>query len=172
MKLKFNNIRDLADARYAAAMMAEWMGFETGGENDLSAAEIQEILGWCSGPTVVLEVKSGANLDKIQSLLELLPFTAIEAAGDNIENLKSRFGTSIQQWIAVDSASPDADFFHTPRLTSDNNSICRVNPGETTPESLISAQPFAISLDCFESVSTGIKDFEVWNHFFEELGLD
>ena len=42
MLLKFNNVRDLADARYAAAMMAEWIGFTVGREDSLNPKEINE----------------------------------------------------------------------------------------------------------------------------------
>lgn len=171
MKIKFNNIRDLADARYAAAMMAEWIGFETGGEKDLSAAEIQEILGWCSGPTVVLEVKPGASHEKIAGLIELLPFAAIEAPASELELLKNRFGQHIKEWIAVGDGLNTKDLLHSNRLQSAERVICRIEPESTQVAEVEANQPFAISLDCFESVSTGIKDFDVWNQFFENLGL-
>ena len=171
MKIKFNNIRDLADARYAAAMMAEWIGFEIGGENDLSASEIQEILGWCSGPVVVLEVKTGASDDKIQALIELLPFTVIEASGDMINYLKNRLGNSIEQWINNSSTEANADFWHTQKIVSTSNTICRVNPEKNSAQEINSIEPFAISLDCFDAQSKGMKDYEVWNCFFEDLGL-
>ena len=53
MKIKFNHIQDLSDARYAAAAMAEWIGFTVG---DLPLSQVQEIIGWCAGPKLTLEL--------------------------------------------------------------------------------------------------------------------
>ena len=51
MLIKFNNIKDLSDARYAAAAMAEWIGFSVG---ELPIQQVQEIIGWCAGPKITL----------------------------------------------------------------------------------------------------------------------
>ena len=75
MKIKFNTIQDLSDARYASAAMAEWMGFAVGG---LPIDKVQEIIGWCSGPKLTLELPSTNHLETAISWCTILPVEAIE----------------------------------------------------------------------------------------------
>jgi len=171
MLLKFNNIRDLADARYAAAMMAEWIGFQVGGDEDLSATAIQEIIGWCAGPSVILEVLPGTSSERITGLLDVLPIDGLEAGQGDFEKLRAVFSERNLKWILKSDDDAGVGYYHTNSLVSEKNAICHVYPGLTSVQDIKDTEPSAISLDCFPSQSAGIKDFTVWNDFFDELEL-
>ena len=77
-QIKFNNITDLADARFAASVMAELMGFSVGKAEDLSIPQIQEIINWCSGPKLTLELESTVTDSQVMTYCNALPVEAIE----------------------------------------------------------------------------------------------
>ena len=171
MKIKFNNIRDLSDARYAAAVMAECIGFAVGSDNDLPASTIQEIIGWCAGPDIILEIGPEATVQKIETLLNLIPVSGLEVEETAFSTLKAQFASQQLTWI-VKTSNPIADAIsHVPALVVAENTYCSVIPTTKTAEILMSNEPWGISIDCFESVSTGIKDFSEWNDFFEALEI-
>ena len=80
MKIKFNHIQDLSDARYAAAAMAEWIGFTVG---DLPLSQVQEIIGWCAGPKLTLELPNRDLKDMAISWCNILPVEAIECPAED-----------------------------------------------------------------------------------------
>ncbi|HEY1047282.1 MAG TPA: hypothetical protein VGF79_12630 [Bacteroidia bacterium] len=55
--LKFSSIQNLSDARYAAGMWADFIGFnfDPGTESYLDPNKAKEIIGWVSGPVFVGE---------------------------------------------------------------------------------------------------------------------
>ena len=170
MKLKFNNIRDLADARYASAAMADYIGFRIGGEDELSASAIQEIIGWCAGPAVILEISDQVDLAKINALLNTLPVNGIETSEQRFTELKAAIAAPDFIWI-VNADSAGEWFSHSKSLINRINHFSRVEPSADTAETIAKTEPWGISIDCFESVSTGIKDFSDWNDFFEALEI-
>lgn len=171
MLLKFNNIRDLSDARYAAAMMAEWIGFEVGGAQDLSPAEIQEIAAWCAGPKLVLEVQPGTDTALVSSLVDVLKADAIECEAADQPALGDALQGRIQEWIVRGNGGPATCWHHSAELLDGQKTICRIQTGAVTAADIEASGATAISLDCFPAASTGIKDFGDWNDLFEELGL-
>ena len=158
MKIKFNNIRDLADARYAAAVMADYIGFSIGDENELPTSTIQEIIGWCSGPEIILEVKNAAAIEKLKALLSILPVNGLEVSANDYPAIKEAF--SEQNLLLIIDAKMNGD-----------KEFIKVSPNVEAAEKIKETDPWGISLDCFESVSTGIKDFSDWNDFFETLEI-
>lgn len=171
MLLKFNNIQDLSDARYAAAALAEWIGFRVGGDSDLSAGAIQEIIGWCAGPRVVLEVLPGTPAERVAGLLDVLPVDGIECDPSGYDSLKAAFGDRIREWIVAGPGSEADVIGHTDGLTTADRTICRINPATTGAGEVESASPWAISLDCYPSESTGIKDYSAWSDLMEGLNI-
>jgi len=170
MKIKFNNIRDLADARYAAAVMADYIGFRIGGKDELPASVIQEIIGWCSGPAVILEVSDNVAIEKINALLNTLPINGIETSAARVEQLKSNFDAQGLVWVV--NTDPSGDFYtHSETLKNQNNHLSKIKPTAEITKSVKTTDPWGVSIDCFESVSTGIKDFSDWNDFFEDLEI-
>ncbi|MEY4002150.1 MAG: hypothetical protein RIT07_192 [Bacteroidota bacterium] len=158
MKIKFNNIRDLADARYAAAVMADYIGFSIGDENELPTSNIQEIIGWCSGPEIILEVKNAAAIEKLKALLSILPVNGLEVSANDYPAIKEAFSEQNLLWIIDAKMNGDKEFIN-------------VSPNVEAAEKIKETDPWGISMDCFESVSTGIKDFSDWNDFFETLEI-
>ena len=74
------------------------------------------------------------------------------------------------EWIVkLDHAG---DFYtHSETLKNQNKHFSLVNPLAETAAVVMKTEPWGISIDCFESVSTGIKDFSNWNDFFEALEI-
>ena len=169
MHRKFNNIRDLADARYAAAAMAEWVGFTVGKADSLPVGKIQEILGWCSGPKLVLEPDATISWDVLQSYLSVLPVDAVECTQEQYA-----------QW----SSHPEMQAI-SPIVLGDNSAVGyshSANPGGPQhirnvsnaldqAEQLLHEEPFAISVDCAEAESLMEKNYDTWNQFFEAIGV-
>jgi hypothetical protein len=170
MKLKFNNIRDLADARYAAAVMADFIGFSIGTEDELPASGIQEIIGWCAGPAVILEISDNVEIDKINALLNTLPVNGIEVSEKRFAALKDAIAATDLIWI-VNTENTGDWLSHGESLLNRNHYFSRVKPSAEMAESITKIEPWGISIDCFNSVSTGIKDFSDWNDFFEALEI-
>lgn len=171
MLIKFNNIRDLADARYAASVMAEWIGFRIGGSEELSAAAIQEIIGWCSGPKVILELEPEVNHDKVQVLLDILPVDGLEVSAEHAQSWMNHFSGSDLEWIVRGAATAENCWTHRTDNIHGSRVINCIKPEDSAFELIQSGHVEAISLDCFPSESTGIKDFSQWNDFFDRLDL-
>lgn len=72
IKIKINKVNNLTDARYFAAMGADYLGFccnlET--ERYCSPTRIKEITDWVEGPQFVLELDGWQSLEEIDTLLD------------------------------------------------------------------------------------------------------
>lgn len=170
MKLKFNNIRDLADARYASAVMADFIGFRIGNEDELQPSAIQEIIGWCAGPAIILEISDYVDSAKINALLSTLPVNGIETSEQRYEELKKAIATPDLTWI-VKTDNVGNWFAHSNSLKNQNSHFSRIEPSLEMAKDVAKTEPWGISIDCFNAVSTGIKDFSAWNDFFEALEI-
>lgn len=78
-ELKFSNISNLTAARFAAAAMADWIGFCF---DDLSpdyknALKAKEIVGWLTGPKYIGEFSHG-DFKTIQGVCGILPLDGIQ----------------------------------------------------------------------------------------------
>lgn len=171
MYLKFNNIRDLSDARYAAAAMAEWIGFGIGYEDSLNAAKIQEIIGWCAGPKIILELAENTDAKVLGSYLDVLPVDGLELYIADFYRLENELPFSGLQIILRQDAGPVPGG---ETVTHSNgkgpaNHIQRVQPEITDPGTLSLEYPWAISVDCFEAADPAMKNYDVWNDFFEAM---
>ena len=157
MKIKFNSIQDLGDARYAAAAMAEWMGFALEGEKSLPVQQVQEIIGWCSGPKIILEV-SEPNIDKINAWMNVIPVDGIECHEEHFQILKPHF-PEISDWITYTDNG---------LLFFQDESLIAIEPSEAAAHQLLNGSPvFGIHIDCEKETSLGKKDYGNWNDFFD-----
>ena len=72
IKIKINKVNNLTDARYFAAMGADYLGFccnlET--ERYCSPTRIKEIIDWVEGPQFVLELDGWQSIEEIDTLLD------------------------------------------------------------------------------------------------------
>lgn len=172
--IKLNNVRDLADARFAAAIPAEWIGFGVGYPDSLSIQHIQEIIGWCAGPALILEIAASTPADTVVSYCRVLPVNGIECFVHDLPAYKDLPETQGLQFIVKDAKTADDNVLShldVNAQTADSNAIYRVSPTAENAEWVNQSAPYAISLDCFPSAGTGMKDFEQWNDFLENTGF-
>ncbi len=172
MKIKFNHIQDLSDARYASAVMAEWIGFAIDGSYAIPPEKIQEIIGWCSGPKIILEIYGEPNPLKMKSWFDVLPIDGIECNEKHYNTLKEIFHQENLEWIVKHTDAADSIWSHSPFFTDANNHITEINePNEESAKWALDVQPAAISINCTVEQDLGRKDFELFNQFFETLEI-
>jgi len=160
VKIKFNHIQDLADARYAASCMADYMGFAISGEHALPLAQIQEIIGWCSGPKLCLETAPETTLESIQAYCDVLPIEAIACSLEQAQRWSQLLADDLEYLIS-DSQSVEAPFWAGP-----------IKITQFDAEFALSLDPHSfISLDCVAQAQVGLKNFDEWNSFFEALDI-
>jgi hypothetical protein len=161
MLIKFNNIKDLSDARYAAAAMAEWIGFSVG---ELPIQQVQEIIGWCAGPKITLEVSTPETLETVQSWCTLLPVETIECAQADIDFWKQNLSADYQ--YIVQTSAIQSLVLGDPSVT-----INKVNPAVQSPSDIKALNLDAISLDCEKEMVVGMKNYDLWNDLLETLEI-
>jgi hypothetical protein len=129
--------------------MAEWIGFTVG---DLPLSQVQEIIGWCAGPKIILEINTTPNLQQIESWLNILPIDGIQCNEEYTIQLKSHF-KDVSTWITFN------DFKSVP----------------TSPESaeeILQNGLNTFSINCFKETTTGIKDYSEWKDTINKLIQD
>lgn len=161
MLIKFNNIKDLSDARYAAAAMAEWIGFTVG---ELPIQQVQEIIGWCAGPKITLEVSNPETLETVQSWCTLLPVEAIECAQNDYNFWKQNLSAEYQ--FIVQTSANQSIAMGDPQVT-----INKVNPAVQSAYNIKALHLEAISLDCEKEMVVGMKNYDLWNDLLETLEI-
>ncbi|MBM3437743.1 MAG: hypothetical protein FJX91_01270 [Bacteroidetes bacterium] len=161
MKLKFNHIQDLSDARYAAAAMAEWIGFRVG---EIPLAQVQEIIGWCAGPKLTLELHDANLKDMAISWCDILPVDAIECPESDLSFWQSTLTNPTFEWITVngDTAKVHSD----PTVT-----ITLVDPSTQAAEDIKQMDLEALSLNCEKEMVVGMKNYDLWNDLLETLEI-
>ena len=171
MHIKFNNIRDLADARYAAAAMAEWVGFTVGKADSLPVGKIQEILGWCSGPKLVLEPDASVTWDMLQAYLSVLPVDGIECTELQFQTWAEQPEMQSLSIILLGENSTGSISHSAQPAAAGVAHIWNITAALSQPEKVTDQQPFGISVDCTESEELMSKNFDTWNYFFEAIGV-
>ncbi|MCX8484277.1 MAG: hypothetical protein ORO02_03585 [Bacteroidia bacterium] len=162
MKIKFNHIQDLSDARYAAAAMAEWIGFRVG---EIPLGNVQEIIGWCAGPKLTLELHNPTLKDTAISWCDILPVEAIECKSEDLAFWQQTLTNPNYEWITLDGDTATVLGIN-PRLN-----IIKVNPSTTSPQAIKDLQAEAISLDCEKESVVGMKNYDLWNDLLETLEI-
>ena len=161
MKLKFNHIQDLSDARYAAAAMAEWIGFRVG---EIPLQQVQEIIGWCAGPKLTLELHNTHIKDMAISWCDILPVDAIECRAADLPFWQAALTNPSNEWITLDETT--ATVHSQPPTT-----ITLVDPANTAPAHIKSMNLEAISLNCEKEAVVGMKNYDLWNDLLETLEI-
>lgn len=172
MLLKFNNIRDLSDARYAAAAMAEWIGFTVGQQDSLNPAAIKEIVSWCAGPKLILEIADTTDINTILNYCSFLPVDGVEIKSEIYSKWSQNSLPKNLQIILKGTLQGNGkdDFWYTTNaLTAKENHICLVNPELINLEEIALVKPKAVSLNCFDEEDGMFKNYDVWSDFIEGL---
>lgn len=149
--IKFNHIQDLGDARYAAACLADFIGFSIDSEFSISPQAIQEIIGWCAGPKVILEIHDSPNFEKIESWLNILPIDGIQCQEQHLSLIKNKF-PDVGIWFTFHDFEP-------------------VKISLESAKKIINENKIQFSVNCFKESETGKKDYSEWNDFFETLEI-
>jgi hypothetical protein len=168
-RIKFNHVQDLNDARFAASALAEWVGFAIDGPNAIAIEQIQEIIGWCSGPKLILEVHE-ASIEQIETYINILPVNGIECSTHRLNDLKKAF-SDLTDWI-VTGESKDVDSII--RHSSDwgqKNHLTRMGLTKNSSKEILKHKPEGFSLDCEKEIELGKKDLTLWHDLFEELEI-
>jgi len=172
MKIKFNHIQDLSDARYAAAVMAEWIGFAIDGSFAIAPEKIQQIIGWCSGPKIIIEIYGEPNPLKIKSWFDVLPIDGIECEPQHFDILREIFHQPELEWIVRNSQTASNAFTHSQICEINEHHIINIlEPTNAIAEWILNNQPTAISINCNPELELGKKDFDEMNEFFETLEI-
>jgi len=159
MQIKFNHIQDLADARYAASTMADFMGFAIDGPYAIELGKIQEIIGWCSGPKLCMEASSETSITKIKALCDVLPVEALECSYDQVQEWYSLLPSNLE-WIISDLPPSYAG----PWLAAPK----KLETFDPQTAQNLAAESF-ISIDCQAETQVGLKNYDPWNDFFDAL---
>ncbi len=188
MKIKFNQIQDLNDARYASSALSEWVGFTL---NQLPISKVQEIIGWCAGPKLAIELTEIELLDTAISWCTILPVNTLECKAEsfsfwmqNIPNAQN------YEWIvnSHDLHHLNTDnfkeipsvYFHflpqsleqvTPEIIKTPNLIINISNFQSNTSILASLSPELISIDCVPETTLGEKNFELTTELFEALDI-
>jgi hypothetical protein len=149
--IKFNHIQDLGDARYASAVLSDFIGFSIDGEFSITPQVIQEIIGWCAGPKLILEINQSPNFEQIESWLNILPIDGIQCSQENLDEIKNQF-PDVGIWLTFN------DFISVKTSPESANEILEINT-------------LQFSINCFKESETGKKDYSEWNDFFEKLEI-
>ncbi len=149
--IKFNHIQDLGDARYASAVLSDFIGFSIDGEFSIQPQAIQEIIGWCAGPKVILEINQSPNFEQIESWLNILPIDGIQCRVEDQNDLKNQF-PDISIWMTFEDYLP-------------------VKTSPESAEEILEQSTIQFSVNCFKESETGKKDYSEWNDFFEKLEI-
>jgi len=177
LKLKFNSIRSLSEARYAAAMMADFAGFrmDPAHAETLSAAKIQEIIACINGPMCTGEFPPGSFVETMMDSISVLGMEAVEAAPEQDLDVP---------WIlpfepGIRPASPHS-ILHAPSVelylkhkqeyppeTLWMVNITQADPNQT--EWLEFSRPYAVSIDGMGEEAPGLTDFTLWDSWMDVL---
>lgn len=176
MNFKFNNIRDLADARYASSVMAEWIGFTVGLESSLTVGQMQEICSWINGPKVLLQFGSASSLSLAESYLSVLPAEGIELLykPNDLDFLAASFLKNKIGFVPFTTDINDSQLYYSVQYSEHRNSVfskqnvwVNLNFHELSSFELDDWENLAFN--CFESENLAEKDFTEWNNFFERI---
>ena len=195
MQIKFNNIQDLNDARYASAALSEWVGF---GLNELPIGKVQEIIGWCAGPKLTLELNRVHSIETAQSWCNLLPVNALECPSSDFEYwFNHMVDAGKYEWIIASDTVEDFQtlsnkhsltaVFHlkTQSLSetskeiakwnsmpvTNNNLLVNVSEWLNQPSEITQLNAPGLSIDCYPETTLGLKNYDYTNQLFELLDI-
>jgi|GEM_PF-246836 len=195
MRIKFNRIQDLNDARYASAALSEWVGFAI---NELPIGKVQDIIGWCAGPKLTLELNHTELLETAISWCTVLPANALECPISQFDFWYGNIPNSDKyEWILSDnnadsflnfSTTAELSFvFHliTNSLTKAEQELNTWNSQQSTTENLLinasewlnqpreikNLNASGLSIDCTPEIILGEKNYDTITELFEQIDI-
>lgn len=177
LKLKFNSIRSLSEARYAAAVLADFTGFrmDAAHAEALAAAQIQGIIAWINGPLCTGEFPEGTPRDSILDSISVLGMEAVESAPEQELHLpwilpfkpgirpasahSILHAPSVAEYLQYKSDYPEETLWMV--------NITHANPDDA--EWLRDLTPYAVSIDGMGEEAPGMADFSLWDRWMDVL---
>ncbi|MBC7885666.1 MAG: hypothetical protein H7X99_09340 [Saprospiraceae bacterium] len=190
-KVKISHVNNLTDARYFAAMGADYLGFcaNPGAERFCAPAKIKEITDWVSGPQFVLEFDGWQEEDDIRSMLEMNLCHAVHLGV--FATYENSFGVpSFKDFIFENLTEEDMFKYDYPVIKSDKKFSTMSNPEINNLIKYLSLKPsyldinlkiddldemckvlpsFGLILRGGEEERTGVKSFDELDRIFDML---
>lgn len=194
-QIKLGGVNNLSDARYAAAVGINYIGFNFNPSNPayIPPIKAKEIIDWTSGSHIVGEFGE-QDIEEIQTIAELLNIDIIELENDLLPDEITSFELPIIKKMSladfdkqmfqqlIEAYSEKVQGFHFTQwegLLTKNPDLLRLvkeqvfldlNPRlENWKNILAELKPFGIHLSGENEEKTGIRDFDELNDLIELL---
>lgn len=173
-RIKFGSITNLTDARYAAAVYADWLGFcfIPGHSRYIEPIKAKEIIDWLSGPKMVAEI--GPQMpDTMKDALEILMIDTVQVnelfaakawkqAGFEVilEGPASPEFEGLRVCLPSESTDPEQEIIDLSSLSMEEIQKHWLDPA-----------PFAIQVIGGDESTPGIRDFAQIDELLEHYEL-
>ncbi|MES2689061.1 MAG: hypothetical protein V4658_01580 [Bacteroidota bacterium] len=199
-KIKLGNVTNLSDARYAAAVGINYIGFcfDPSGHNYIAPIKAKEMMDWITGSYIVAEF-GHQSFSEINDISELLNVNVIELDNRLLPDELPAFGKPIIKKIdisvfdfdqlktEIESYKEVCDAFHLynsglpthltemqlKELFANNQVIWGFDVSDETIKEIINVyQPFALNISGGMEEKTGIKDFDELNELLDTITIE
>lgn len=199
-KIKFGNITNLSDARFAAAAGFDYIGFcfDSSDINCIAPIKAQQIIEWTQGNLIVAEF-GNQTIDVIGSICDLLKMDMIEVNNDllpdeiaqlekpvikkidltrfNSEGLKKEIEAYKNVVYAFhvfsSNKAQNVDSKDMIKLFDEQKIIWGLPIDSSTVNQIIeSLKPYAFNISGGDEEKPGYKDFEELNDLLEKITLE
>lgn len=199
-KIKLGNVTNLSDARYAAAVGINYIGFcfDPSAQNYIAPIKAKEMIDWITGSYIVAEFGE-QSFNEINDISELLGVNVIELNNRLLPDELLAFGKPIIKKIDVsvfsfeqvkkeiESYRQACDVFHLyasgheqllnadqlKELCSNHQIIWGFDVQlDTMMEVIETYAPFAFNISGGQEEKAGIKDFDELNELLDVIRLD
>lgn len=195
--IKYSNITNLSDARFAAAVGMQYIGFcfDKDNENYITPLKAKEIIDWVSGTNVVAEfgnqsiaeiidISNMLNVQAIEVNNAILPDELLAVNLPVIKKININQFTPEQLQTEIDAYKDSCDAFYLnqdEKATIYSNTIladlCKrhqiiINVPQNNAqvvEQVNAIKPYAISILGGDEEKVGVKDFDELNELLELL---
>jgi phosphoribosylanthranilate isomerase len=156
--LKFGAVTNLTDARYAAAVYAEWIGFCLNPEHPryISPLKVKEITDWLSGPEMVAEIDHLLPEEMLPAL-EILNIKTVQVDNLAVAETWSNLGYK----VILNDLNATHDFISIQAMpTGKGKEIIDITEWSMEEiKALKDSGPFAININGGDETAPGIRDF-------------
>lgn len=199
-RIKLGNVTNLSDARYAAAVGIDYIGFcfDPSGHNYIAPIKAKEMIDWVTGSHIVAEF-GDQSFNEINDISELLNVNVIELDNRLLPDELPAFGKPIIKKIditvfdfaglkkEIESYQEVCDAFHLYTSGSQNHLteqqlkelftgrqvIWGFEVSEATVKEIIDTyQPFALNISGGMEEKAGIKDFDELNELLDTITIE
>ncbi len=174
--LKFSSITNLSDARYAAGMWADFIGFcfDPASSDYIEPNKAKEIAGWINGPLIVGEF-STQPVEWIRDFVIAIPLHALQVPADYADLSIVDLGLPLILSTATGNETPLMQFAKC--LITDNENVLQMLKEKTDLPILYQAkngvsiknieQYSGIAFKGENETSPGVRNHEAWTALLE-----